>query len=404
MLHAAFEAVIREERTSICASLIRMTSDWELAEDCVQEACLRAWDLWSREGLPARPGGWLATVAKRLALDHLRRARRQCPIPDELVGGNQPDDSVLSPAGVTGVEDDVLRLIFSCCHPALSEPSQVALTLRTVCGLTTREIARAFVEAEPTTAQRLVRARRKLAEESVPFELPSPSELPLRLVAVQAVVYLVFTEGYAASAGPALLRPDLSHEAIRLARLLVRLLPDDPETSGLLALMLLHDARGNSRVDRHGNFVLLADQDRSLWDRGRIDEGVRILDKALVASKGGPYQTQAAIAALHATAPSAADTDWGQITGLYGAMLRRSPNPVLELNAAVAMAMAGDVDEALDWIASLERRNVLKGYYLLPAAKADLLRRCGRNSDAYVAYADALSIAPTEAERRYLRG
>ncbi len=403
MLHAAFEAVVREERTAIRATLIRLTGDWDLADDCVQEACVRAWETWSRDGLPAKPGAWLTTVARRLALDWLRRERRREGLPEDLALASEAGEAMLAPERVSGVEDDVLRLIFMCCHPALPQRGQIALTLRTVCGLTTREIARAFVEPEPTTAQRLVRARRRLAEDRVPFEVPPASELPERLASVLMVIYLVFTEGYAATGGVSLTRQDLSHEAIRLGRLIVRSSPGHAEAEGLLALMLLHDARRAGRVDSEGNLIPLEQQDRSLWDRARIAEGVRLLDCAMQRRRPGPYQLQAAIAALHAQAPTATDTDWRQIAALYAALLRRSPSPVLELNAAVALAMSGDVEEALDWMQALGRRGELRGYHLLPASRADLLRRLGRGEEALAAYAEAIAMAPNDAERRYLQ-
>ncbi len=274
MLHAAFEAVVREQRAAIRASLIRLTGDWDLAEDCVQEACLRAWQSWSSAGLPNRPGAWLTTVARRLALDQMRRDKRLVEVPEDVA---HPPADPFTPEAISGVEDDLLRLIFTCCHPSLSQRTQIALTLRTVCGLTTREIARAFLEPEPTTAQRLVRARRKLTEEHVPFEVPAASQLPDRLASALLVVYLVFNEGYAATGGSALIRQDLSREAIRLGRLLVRLLPGEPEVRGLLALMLLHDSRRNARIDIDGNLIPLEEQDRGRWDRARITEGLRLI-------------------------------------------------------------------------------------------------------------------------------
>jgi RNA polymerase sigma-70 factor (ECF subfamily) len=404
MLHAAFEAIVREERTAIRATLIRLTGNWDLADDCVQEACLRAWETWSRDGLPVKPGAWLTTVARRLALDHLRRERRREEMPADVAHpSDDAEAALLAPERVSGVDAYVLRLIFLCCHPALPRRSQIALTLRNVCGLTTREIARAFVEPESTTAQRLVRARRKLAEERVPFETPPASELPARLDTALSVVYLVFTEGYAATGGPALLRQDLSQEAIRLARLLVRLVPGHAEAEGLLALMLLHDARRMGRVDSDGDLILLEEQDRSLWDRARITEGVSLLGTAMQRLATGPYQLQAAIAALHAEAPTAAETDWRQIAELYRALLRLTPSPVLELNAAVALAMSGRVEEALAWIESIDSQGELTSYHLLPAARADLLRRQGRNDEAREAYTRAVSLASNDAEQRYLQ-
>ena len=303
---------------------------------------------------------------------------------------------------VPGVEDDRLRLLFTCCHPALAQLTQVAVALRTLGGVSTRDIARAFVEPEATAAQRIVRAKQKIRDAGSPYEVPRKDDLPGRLAAVLACVYLIFNEGHTATDGPSLVRPDLCAEAMRLARLVVELLPDEPEARGLLALVLLTDARRPARTARDGQLVPLEDQDRSLWDRDKIAEGTAILDAALPSRRAGPYQIQAAIAALHAAAPSPDRTDWHQIAALYGALLRHAPTPVVELNAAVALAMTDGVDCGLEWIASLEGRGELTGYYLLPAAKADLLRRAGRCAEAAFAYRDALALVTNPAERGYL--
>ncbi|MBC8165895.1 MAG: sigma-70 family RNA polymerase sigma factor [Bryobacteraceae bacterium] len=402
MLHAAFEAIVREQRAAIRATLIRLTGNWDLAEDCVQEASLRAWTNWSEQGLPERPGAWLTTVARRLAIDHLRRERNLCEIPSNLAQPESHSFGELTPETLSGVEDDLLRLIFTCCHPVLNDAARISLTLRTVCGLTTREIARALLEPESTTAQRIVRARRKLAEEHVEFAVPSSKELPLRLKSVLLVIYLVFNEGYAATEGPDLLRSELCREAIRLGRLVVRLLPDEPEARGLLALMLLHDSRRGTRVAVDGALIPLDSQDRSLWDATRIQDGLQEVRRALEMRKSGPYQIQAAIAALHAEAATPEETDWTQIATLYQELLRRTPTPVIELNAAAALAMAGNLDGALRWIDAIEARGELRGYYLLYASKADLLRRNGEFAASATAYEDALKYVPSQPERLYL--
>lgn len=383
--------------------------DFDLAEDALQDAYLRALDTWAVEGVPERPGAWLTTVARRRALDLVRR-RRAAPLAADLgrdaaalpapndgpPPGEEPDPE---PAAVSGV-DDRLRLLFTCCHPALARPAQVALTLRTLGGLTTREIARAFVEPEATTAQRLVRAKQKIRAARIPYEVPRRAALPERVAGVLAVVYLVFNEGYAATDADTLVRPDLSAEAIRLGRLLVALLPDDAEAGGLLALMLLHDARRAARVGPAGELVPLEEQERARWDGALIAEGLARLDAAITRRAPGPYQLQAAVAALHARAPRAADTDWPQIAALYGALLRHLSTPVVELNAAVALAMAASADAGLAWLDRIAARGALADYHLLPAARADLLRRAG---EARAAYAQALALARNPAEPGYLR-
>jgi RNA polymerase sigma-70 factor, ECF subfamily len=401
VLDHLIDHVFRRESGQVLASLIRTTGDFELAEDALQEACARAAATWPRDGLPERPGAWLTTVARRCAVDLLRRQRARPTWVEDApeTAAAEPEED---PASVSGVEDDRLRLLFTCCHPALAQPAQVALALRTLCGLSTREIARAFVEAEATTAQRLVRAKRKIREAAIPYAVPRPDVFQERLEAVQAVVYLVFNEGYASTEEQGLLRPDLCREAIRLGRLLVELLPGEAEALGLLALMLLHDARREARVGPDGALVCLEEQDRSRWDTSAITEGTALLDAALVARAPGPYQVQAAIAALHAGARCAEETDWPQISGLYGALLRYLPTPVVELNAAVALAMAEGPEAGLRWMDTLCRREELAGYHLLPAARADLLRRTGRLEEARLAYTAALALVRNPAERLYL--
>ena len=378
------------------AGLIRLTGDFDAAEDALQEAYARALAVWHRDGVPATPSAWLNTVARRIAIDRLRRDRHTA-LPDDL---EAPPVEIEEP---NAIEDDRLRLLFTCCHPALAPEAQCTLALRTLGGLTTREIARGFVEPESTTAQRLVRAKRKIREAGIPYEVPSLARLPERIDTVLGVLYLIFNEGYAATDDDSLLRPNLMAEAIRLARLSAELLPADAETRGLLALMLLTDARRASRLNAQGDLVPLEGQDRSLWSRAQIAEGVRILDDALAMRRPGPYQTQAAIAALHSTAATAGHTDWPQIAALYQALLRQTPTPIVELNAVVALGMASGIPHALEGIARIEARGDLARYHLLPAAKADLLRRLGRPADAAQAYRAALALVTNPAERRYLQ-
>ena len=401
MLDHLIDQVFRRESGKVLAGLIRTTGDFELAEDALQEACARAAATWPRDGLPERPGAWLTTVARRCAVDLVRRqrARPTWGLDTDAPARDEPGEDAVA---ISGVEDDRLRLLFTCCHPSLAQPAQVALALRTLCGLSTREIARAFVESEATTAQRLVRAKRKIREAGIPYAVPRPDVFPERLEAVEAVVYLVFNEGYAATEAHGLVRLDLCAEAIRLARLLVELLPSEVEAQGLLALMLLHDARRNGRVGPDGALVPLEEQDRRLWDSAAIAEGTQLLDAAVAARRAGPYQVQAAIAALHAQARRAEETDWAQISSLYMALLRYLPTPVVELNAAVALAMAEGLDCGLAWMDRLSGREELSDYHLLPAARADLLRRAGRLDEARAAYGTALALVRNPAERVYL--
>ncbi|MCE9659358.1 MAG: RNA polymerase sigma factor [Burkholderiales bacterium] len=404
MLTPIIDGICRAEGPRLLANLIRRVGDFELAEDAMQDAFAKALEVWPAQGLPAAPAAWLTTVARRRAVDLLRR-RASGP----LYTDEPPDMAAPEAAGaerdaddLSGVEDDRLRLVFTCCHPAIAQPAQMALALRTLCGLSTREIARAFLEPEATTAQRLVRAKRKILDARIPYEVPSRELLPERLQAVLGVVYLVFNEGYATTEHDGLVRTDLCSEAIRLARLLVELMPEEPEAQGLLALMLLHDARRATRIDASGALVPLEEQDRSRWQQAEIAEGVAVLEAALRRQRRGPYQLQAAIAALHAQAARAEATDWQQIALLYAGLLSEQPSPVVELNAAVALAMARGPEHGLARIDRLDREGELADYHLLPAARADLLRRLGRGAEAAASYRAALALVRNPAERLYL--
>jgi RNA polymerase sigma-70 factor, ECF subfamily len=390
----------RDEWGRVVASLIRMTGDWDVAEECTQDAFARALEYWPRDGVPRKPGAWLTTTARNRALDRLRRTAAGAAKVQEAAMLSTPDDPHNDDD--SGIEDDRLRLIFTCCHPALSIEAQVALTLRTLVGLTTSEIARAFLVPEPTMAQRLVRAKKKIRNAGIPYRVPPAHLLPERTSAVLGVLYLLFNEGYASTAGADLVRTGLCAEAIRLGRTLVTLMPDEPEAVGLLALMLLHDARRAARTDDAGDLVPLEEQDRTRWNRDAIAEGVELLDAALRRGEPGPYQVQAAIAACHATAEHASATDWAEIAALYGALARKVPSPVVELNRAVAVAMADGPEAGLALVDALDASGALAGYHLLPATRADLLRRLHRNTEATVAYRDALELATSDAERRYL--
>ncbi|MFI6405599.1 RNA polymerase sigma factor [Streptomyces sp. NPDC050548] len=400
----AVAAAFREEWGQVVATLIRVTGDWDLAEECAQDAFAQALDRWRRDGIPRRPGAWLTTTARNRALDVLRReAVGAAKLREVAVLGRDEGPYDLEYDGDdSGVEDDRLRLLFTCCHPALPIEARVALTLRTLAGLTTPEIARAFLVPEATMAQRLVRAKKKIRNAGIPYRVPPAHLLPERTTGVLGVVYLLFNEGYAATSGADLVRTNLCAEAIRLARVLAHLMPDEPEVLGLLALLLLHDARRGTRVDAAGELVTLEDQDRTAWDRAEIDEGAALLETALRRGRPGPYQIQAAIAACHTTAPTAADTDWADIAGLYGELERFVPSAVVRLNRAVAVGMAEHPDAGLELVAELERSGELADYHLLPATRADLLRRSGRTTEAAEAYGRALELVENAAERRFL--
>ncbi len=398
---AALAQAFRDEWGRVVATLIRLTGNWDLAEECAQDAFEQALQRWPRDGIPHRPGAWLTTTARNRAIDRLRREAVGAAKLREVAMSSVPDELTSDDSGVS---DDRLRLIFTCCHPALAMEAQVALTLRTLAGLTTAEIARAFLVSERTMSKRLVRAKGKIRHAGIPYRVPPAHLLPERTSAVLAVLYLLFNEGYAASAGAGLVRKDLSGEAIRLARTLAQLMPDEPEAEGLLALMLLHDARRGARVDAGGQLVTLEHQDRARWDRDEIDEGLGVLDKALRRARSGAYQVQAAIAACHATAARASDTDWAEIAALYGRLAVVLPSPVVELNRAVAVGMSEGPAAGLALVDALQASAKLAGYYLLPATRADLLRRLGRFAEAADAYREALDLAATDTERSYLAG
>ncbi|HSR97917.1 MAG TPA: RNA polymerase sigma factor [Kofleriaceae bacterium] len=393
---AAIEAVFRRERARVLATTIRVTNgDFDLAEEAVQDAFAAALARWPGEGTPDEPRGWLVSVARNKAIDAIRRRVKL----REIVAAEPAPDGAAS-SELVAVPDDRLRLIYTCCHPALATEAQIALTLRTLGGLTTEEIARAFLTSSVTMAQRLVRAKSKIKDARIPYEVPEASQLPERTGAVMTVVYLIFNEGYAATAGDAWIRRDLCREAIRLGRLVAEL-TGDPEARGLLALMLLHDSRRDARTDDHGDLVLLESQDRSRWDRAQIDEALTLVPIAL-SGGAGPYSLQAAIAALHASAPRAADTDWRQIAFLFDELARRQPSPIVALNRAVAIAMWQGPAAGLALIDDLS--GALTAYHLWHAAKADLLRRLGRHREAAAAYRGALACVGSEPERRFLEG
>jgi RNA polymerase sigma-70 factor, ECF subfamily len=393
---AAIEAVFRGERARVLATTIRVTNgDFELAEEAVQDAFAAALARWPIEGTPDEPRGWLISVARNKAIDTIRRRVKLRAIVEAGLDG---DGDSAAPGELVAVPDDRLRLIYTCCHPALATEAQIALTLRTLGGLTTEEIARAFLTSPITMAQRLVRAKSKIKQARIPYEVPETSQLPERTGAVMAVVYLIFNEGYAATAGDSWLRRDLCREAIRLGRLVAEL-TNDPEAHGLLALMLLHDSRRDARTDEHGDLVLLEDQDRTRWDRAQIDEALRLVPIALRGGPG-PYSLQAAIAALHASAPRAGATDWPQIAGLFDELLRRRPTPIIQLNRAVAIAMWQGPEAGLALIDRLA--DELSGYHLWHAARADLLRRLARHGEAAASYRAALACVGSEPERRFL--
>lgn len=401
-VHETAASIYREHSGRVLATLIRHLGDFDRAEDALQDAVARALELWPKQGVPDNPAGWLVVTAKHRAIDGLRRENRFAAKREEIRHGMRTDVPPELPEDADAFGDDRLRLIFTACHPALAMEARVALTLRTLGGLGTGEIARAFLVPERTMAQRLVRAKKKIRLAGIPYVVPDSNHLPERLDGVLAVLYLIYNEGYTASEGENLVREELAAEAIRLARLVVTLLPEEPEALGLTALMLLHDSRRVARVDREGELVTLEEQDRCLWDRAAIVEGLALLDRAMRLGRPGPYQIQAAVAALHARAPSAESTDWPQIARLYGALRSVTSSPVVALNEAAALGMAEGPERGLAKIAAIEREGSLPDYHLLHAAKADFLRRAGRLDEAIDAYDRALSLAKNARERSYL--
>ncbi len=399
-LRETVESVYQAESRRILATLIRLLGDFDLAEEALHDAFRAALEQWPRDGVPANPRAWLVSAGRFKAIDMLRRRAR---FDASLVELSKQLDEATHNSAYEGedVEDDRLRLIFTCCHPVLPSEARMALTLREVCGLTTEEIARAFLTTPPTLAQRIVRAKAKIRDARIPYQVPSREELPERLDTVLHVIYLVFNEGYAPSSGEALTRPDLSREAIRLGRLLLDLLPE-PEVMGLLALMLLHESRRPARTSPEGDVVLLEDQDRSLWNRGQIAEGVALVERALASRRFGPYTLQAAIAAVHAEAPSVATTNWREIVALYDLLMQVVSSPVVALNRAVAVAMRDGPEAGLELVDAILERGELTDYHLAYAARADLCRRLGRAADARDAYERALRLAHQEPERRFL--
>ena len=395
------DALYRSESRRVFATLIRLLGDFDLAEEALHDAFKAALEQWPRDGVPANPRAWLVSTGRFKSIDAMRRRKRLEPLPEDVEKRLAADDADPAAWDNERVEDDRLRLVFTCCHPALSPDAQVAMTLREVCGLTTEEVARAFLASPPTIAQRIVRAKAKIRNARIPYEVPSPSDLPERLDAVLRVIYLVFNEGYSASSGASLTRHDLSSEGIRLGRLLVELLPE-PEAVGLLALMLLQESRRMARTTPSGDLVLLENQDRSFWNRDYIQEGLALVARALASARFGPYTVQAAIAAVHAEAPSAPATDWAQIVRLYDVLMRAEPSPVVELNRAVALAMRDGPAAGLNLVEAILARGDLENYHLAHAARADLCRRLGRVVEARTSYERALALTRQEPERRFL--
>ena len=394
-------AIYRAESRRVFATLVRLLGDFDLAEEALHDAFRAALEQWPRDGVPANPRAWLVSAGRFKAIDGIRRNARFDALDDFADEVENIADEAKAPGEGEVIEDDRLRLVFTCCHPTLAPEAQIALTLREVCGLATEEIAQAFLSPAPTLAQRIVRAKAKIRDARIPYQVPEANELSERLASVLRVIYLVFNEGYSPSAGPSVTRIDLSAEAIRLGRLLANLLPE-PEVHGLLALMLLQESRRTARVSGTGDLILLADQDRSLWNRGQIAEGIELVERALGSRRFGPYTLQAAIAAVHAEAPAANETDWREIVGLYDALLRMEPSPVIELNRAVAVAMRDGPAAGLELVDRILARGDLADYHLAHASRADFCRRLGRNSDARAAYQRAIALARQAPERRFL--